>query len=416
MTVDRQLSHVRAAKSAHEANLMSKPNVVGVGIGLRRREGQMADEPVIVVSVSHAETDSERSIGEAIPRELDGVPVEVRVVGSLWALVAQASLVRATHTPDLLGRRNVVGVGVGYKRSDGVETGELSVVVSVVRKLPPDALALSDLVPETLDGVRTDVVETGSLFALGTGPRDRWRPVVPPGVSAGHSGITAATFGCLVRRGNRVFILSNNHVLASTNRGQVGDPILQPGPADGGRADDQIAVLADFVPLDFGTEPSDCPFAEWAARIVNAFATALGSSHRVRAVKQTSGMNYVDAALAEPLSPQGVRSEILYIGPPIGAGTATLGMRVQKTGRTSGYTQSTVAQIDATVRIDYAGQEGLFAGQFVAGPMSQPGDSGSAVLDMDRRVVGLLFAGSDLTTVCNPIDRVLPALDVELFL
>ena len=179
---------------------------------------------------------------------------------------------------------------------------------------------------------------------------------------------------------------------------------------------DQIAALADFVPIDFGTEPSDCSIADWAARTVNAFAGALGSSHRVEAVKQTSGMNDVDAALAEPLSPDGVRSEILYIGSPVGAGTATLGMGVQKTGRTSGYTRGTVAQVEATVRIDYGGRDALFAGQFVVGPMSQPGDSGSAVLDMDRRVVGLLFAGSDLTTVCNPIDRVLLALDVELAL
>jgi hypothetical protein len=116
------------------------------------------------------------------------------------------------------------------------------------------------------------------------------------------------------------------------------------------------------------------------------------------------------------MSPELVRSEILNIGSPVGQGEAALGMPVQKTGRTSGYTHSAVAQIDATVRIDYGGREALFAGQFIAGPMSRPGDSGSAVLDMDRRVVGLLFAGSDLATVCNPIDQVLSALDVELVL
>jgi hypothetical protein len=127
-------------------------------------------------------------------------------------------------------------------------------------------------------------------------------------------------------------------------------------------------------------------------------------------------VNYVDAAIAAPLSPQIVRSEILFIGAPVGAGNASLGLPVQKTGRTTGYTQGTVSQIDATVRIDYGATQAIFAGQFLAGPMSQPGDSGSAVLDMDRRVVGLLFAGSNLTTVCNPIGRVLSALDVSLVL
>ncbi len=48
--------------------------------------------------------------------------------------------------------------------------------------------------------------------------------------------------------------------------------------------------------------------------------------------------------------------------------------------------------------------------------MSKPGDSGSAVLDMDKRVVGLLFVGSDAATIINPIDEVFAALNVELAL
>jgi len=111
-----------------------------------------------------------------------------------------------------------------------------------------------------------------------------------------------------------------------------------------------------------------------------------------------------------------VKNEILYIGAPTGVGEVTLGMEVQKTGRTTGHTQGFVTQIDATVRIDYEGPSALFAGQIVASPMSQGGDSGSAVLDMDRRVVGLLFAGSDAATIFNPIGEVLTALNVELAL
>jgi len=416
MAVDKQLKRARAVRSAHEAELMRHPNVVGVGIGRRRRDDAAEDEPVIVVSVTGAEPAGRRRSGRGIPAELGGVPVEVRVVGALRAITARASEARAAHTRSLFRKRNVVGVGVGHKQSAGVVRDELSVVVSVVRKMPAADLAPGDLIPQDLDGIRTDVVETGRLVAFGTGTRDRWRPVVPPGVSLGHHGITAATFGCLVRRGDRLFILSNNHVLADSNRGQVGDAILQPGPADGGSSDDRIAVLSDFVPIDFGTEPSECPIADLMATIVNWAAAALGSSHRVRAFQQTPGVNYVDAAIAEPLSPDIVRSEILFIGAPVSAGVASLGMRVQKTGRTTGYTQGTVSQIDATVRIDYGGREGIFSGQFIAGPMSQPGDSGSAVLDRDRRVVGLLFAGSELTTVCNPIAPVLSALGVDLVL
>jgi hypothetical protein len=331
-------------------------------------------------------------------------------------LMAQARRVKDTHVFDLLGKRNVVGVGLGYKVSQGVSTGELSLIVSVTRKADVSALAAEDLVPRALEGVKTDVVETGRLRALDLGPRDRWRPVVPPGVSIGHYRITAGTFGCLVRRGDEVFILSNNHVLADVNRGQPGDAVLQPGPADGGTADDRIATLADYVPIDFGTSEAECPYATLLAKTLNYVAGALGSSHQLQAVKKTAGVNRVDAALARPLSPDLVKNEILYIGAPTGVGEATLGTEVQKAGRTTGHTQGFVTQIDATVRIDYEGPSAFFSGQIVAGPMSQGGDSGSAVLDMDKRVVGLLFAGSDAATIFNPISEVLTALNVELAL
>ena len=347
-------------------------------------------------------------------------------------LMAQVKQVKGAYVHNLLNKRNIVGVGLGYKISQGVNTGELSLIVSVARKVDPSALAAQDLVPRTLDSVKTDVVETGVIRAFerrpeprpepvegpveGLGPRDRWRPIVPPGVTVGHYSITAGTFGCLVRRGDDVFILSNNHVLADCNRGQEGDAILQPGAADGGTSDDCIATLADYVPLDFGTAPSECSIADLSAKLLNYVAGAFGSHHQLQVVKQTEGVNRVDAALGRPLSPDLVSNDILYIGVPVGAGTATLGTEVQKSGRTTGHTQGTITQIDATLRVNYNGPTALFTGQLVAGPMSQPGDSGSAVLDMDKRVVGLLFAGSDATTIINPIDAVLSALNVQVAL
>ena len=54
---------------------------------------------------------------------------------------------------------------------------------------------------------------------------------------------------------------------------------------------------------------------------------------------------------------------------------------------------------------------------------SQGGDSGSLIVDADRRAVGLLFAGSDQggsngkgLTYANPLRAVLEALKVDLFL
>jgi hypothetical protein len=64
--------------------------------------------------------------------------------------------------------------------------------------------------------------------------------------------------------------------------------------------------------------------------------------------------------------------------------------------------------------VDYGGKIAIYKSQLMAGAMSQGGDSGSAVLDMNKQVVGLLFAGSNTTTIMNPIQFVLDALQVQL--
>ncbi|MCS6962733.1 hypothetical protein [Thermoflexus sp.] len=325
-----------------------------------------------------------------------------------WQPLAQ---VKATHLPRLLTRRNVVGVGIGYKVKGGQILDILSVVVSVERKLPAAQLAPSDLIPPTLDGFPTDVVETGRFRAF-QDPTHRYRPA-PPGVSIGHPLVTAGTFGCLVRRGSEVFILSNNHVLAATNRGRPGDRIRQPGPVDGGTVADEIAELAEFVPIRFGDEPAACPWVERFVRWLNELLRLIGSSHRLQAVRRQAAINEVDAAIARPFRSNDITPAILQIGIPKGVATPTLGMEVQKFGRTTRYTRGRIIQVDVTANVDYDGRVATFQGQVMAGAMSAPGDSGSAILDLNGRLVGLLFAGSETTTLIHPIDRVLHALRVE---
>jgi hypothetical protein len=72
--------------------------------------------------------------------------------------------------------------------------------------------------------------------------------------------------------------------------------------------------------------------------------------------------------------------------------------------------------LDATVNVSYGvGQVATFEGQIISGPMSQGGDSGSLlVAGSSLQAVGLLFAGSDQTTVFNPIQAVLDCLEIEL--
>ena len=327
----------------------------------------------------------------------------------------QTRTVKQRHTSALLGKKNVVACGVGYRQVGGVMTGELCIVVSVVNKLPADQLAAGDLVPQAVEGVRTDVQETDVIRALQT-RTDKWRPA-PGGVSCGHFGITAGTLGCLVTKEEQIYILSNNHVLANSNDAQLGDPILQPGPHDGGTSQDQIATLADFVPINFGTAPSTCSIAGGTVAVLNGMASLVGSSHRLSAFQQDPATNLVDAAIAKPTSADLVEKRILEIGEPQGVGEGTLGLPIRKSGRTTGLTSGEITQVDVTVQVSYgSGKTVTFSDQLMAGEMSSGGDSGSAVLDENGRVIGLLFAGSETTTVINRIQNVLTALDVSLLL
>jgi hypothetical protein len=327
-------------------------------------------------------------------------------------------LAKEQHKQDLMVLPNVVGVGVGYKESKGQPTGEVSVVVLVTRKLPQAALSVQDMIPKQVGETRTDVIEVGELRAQQS-PTERWRPA-PPGVSLGHYQITTGTFGAVVRdraSGARL-ILSNNHVLANSNDANFGDPILQPGPADGGTVqEDTLARLERYCPIQFNNEPGTCNLAAAYARLGNAVARLLGSEHRLDvSISRPQASNLVDAAVARPMNEAEIRSDILNIGLVAGVLAPDLGMAVRKSGRTTGYTTGQITVLESTVTINYGGnRNATFDGQIITTPMSAGGDSGSLLVAADsNQAVGLLFAGSSLSTVYNPIQAVLDCLEVDL--
>lgn len=319
----------------------------------------------------------------------------------------------------LLGRANVVATGVGFKVTEEGRTPTLSIVCSVVEKLPLAALSARDVVPQTVSGVPTDVVATGVIRALGSveglAPTGRFRPA-PGGVSIAHKDVTAGTLGCLVRRDEEVLILSNNHVLANSNAAAPGDAILQPGPVDGGRdPEDRIAVLDTFVPVMLAGGESSCALARAAASVANGVARLFGSSARLQAVSTRTAENLVDAALARPLDAGFVSANLFGVGPIAGVSRAELGAAITKSGRTTGVTSGEILQVDVTADVRY-GQNVVarFTDQVMAGAMSAGGDSGSAIINGDRNLVGLLFAGSEQSTVINRIEHVFAALSVGL--
>lgn len=431
MAADKGIEEIRAVKDRHEEGLLKKKNVVGLGIGYKEVEGQKTEQLSLVVMVRKKEWPSQLDAKDLVPSEIEGVPVDVKAVGEIVALssgnLSQRSAflegqekdlepvikVKRRNVDYLLSRRNVVACGVGLKEVEGGITDEPCVVVSVTKKMPEEQLSPADIVPKKLGEVRTDVQETGVIRAL-QDHTDRWRPA-PGGVSIGHVDITGGTLGCLVTRGDDLFILANNHVLANSNAAEKRDPIIQPARYDGGTLDDRIATLEDFIPLNFGAGPPSCSIATGVESFLNSLAKLLGSSHRVMAFQELPEANRVDAAIARPLSDDLVEKRILVIGVPKGSRDATLGTRVKKSGRTSGFTTGEIIQIDVTAQVSYGGAKiAIFEDQLMAGAMSKGGDSGAAVLDEEDFVIGLLFAGSYTTTIINPIQFVLEALNVEI--
>lgn len=213
----------------------------------------------------------------------------------------------------------------------------------------------------------------------------------------------SGTLGALVQdtSGNQ-YILSNNHVLARTNLGALGEDIIQPGLVDQNPvctmdSNDAVANLSGFVPILFKT-------------------------------KATTPTNTVDAAIAQART-GAVNSSgsILDIG-VISSATLTpaINVAVKKSGRTTGLTKGTITAVNVTVDVTYtktcgggSKQTARFVGQFFVQPgsFSGGGDSGSLIVedaDTAPRVVGLLFAGSSSVTVGNPIQAVLSSLNASM--
>jgi hypothetical protein len=324
------------------------------------------------------------------------------------------------HEKRLLNLDNVVGVGLGYKYVAGSMTNRPAVMVFVKKKLPEGQLHRGHCIPRSLGEVDTDVIEVGDIQLL-AGRLQKARPA-QPGMSLGHYKITAGTFGALVRDEvtGEVLILSNNHVLANATDGrdgksQAGDAILQPGAYDGGRDADVIAKLERFVPIEKNVGKSNCPIAKAVEKTLNRALKLVRPHYRVQLIKTVKTYNLVDAAVAKPINSQHVTAEILELGPIQGVGQAKIGLEVKKSGRTSGITQASIQALNVTMKVALGpGEEATFYDQILAGAMAQPGDSGSIVVDDKMAAVGLLFAGSDLATIINPIDTVLKLLKITL--
>jgi len=240
--------------------------------------------------------------------------------------------------------------------------------------------------------------------------RQSWSRPIPLGISGGNSrdffvsGMSeyccSGTLGAAVKNASGdMFILSNNHVLARDNKGRLGELITQPG----------------LVDMNCESNPSQ----------------AVGKLSRVVRYRFSNQANYVDAALARAL-PGAVATSgrILDIGPPGPPVEAAIGMRVKKSGRTSGRTTGIVDALNVTAlvempthcgssssnRIRFVNQ--IYVRNATSVKFLRAGDSGSLLVQNKQAcpgTVGLLYAGDDRGNgVANRIQDVLRILNVSI--
>jgi len=295
---------------------------------------------------------------------------------------------------------NVIGFGIGPKIiEESTVVGQDAVRIYVRVKIPKTQVSRKQKLPPSFGDLPTDVIEVGnvtSFAAVETWQRfERHRPA-SCGVSIGHPKVSAGTLGCLVEKNSYHYILSNNHILAYGNTAAPGDPILQPGPMDGGAAaKDGIATLAEFKPLDFAGNP-----------------------------------NTFDAAIAQVgLNTQtDIEPDIIEIGrPKTTPRTPAMYQSVRKHGRTTGHTIGVITDLSADLWVDYriggVNHSAWFENQLAVlgvgcAPFSRSGDSGALIVDaVTLEPMALLFAGGtsgNSLTFANPIGPVLDYFKVGI--
>lgn len=323
------------------------------------------------------------------------------------ASVRAVMAVQQEVTAEWMKRPEVLGTAVGLDAA-----GAPALVVYVDRDAD-NAGEIARSFPANLRsaGVRVELTDKFRAMAKrssgGVSHKAKQSPPIQLGTSGGWAKDLAngyccgGTLGSLILIGGQQHILSNYHVLEAdkVNGGNntvatTGDSVIQPGLID-----------------------------------INCQA-ANGQSVGTLVVKNALPGSNVDCAVAKVV-PGMVASNgaILEIG-PISSQTvaAALNKAVKKSGRTTGFTRSSISGLNATVNITYENEcaggtafTKTFTGQIVISNKGSrflnSGDSGSLMVEdvaTKPRAVGLLFAGSSSTAIANPIGEVLSFLGATM--
>lgn len=326
-----------------------------------------------------------------------------------------------------LGRiPGVAGVGFGLKEVGGVVTDERAFRVYVVEKKPEAELPEGQVLPREFEGIPIDVVEVREVQPLHCEDLAQHHPLIGgititsfkdsgTGVSVGTLGFFATLNG--VAGPKNVVLVSNHHVLMADGAA-VGDTIYQPKMIDTGtvvgvenspESKRSIAVISDAgVEADYSfaypSEAAQDYYVDGAAALLNISISSWCNSN--------CGVSYKNEIRQLDI---GGNSKVEDVSRVTQADLDAPGdYVVVKVGRRTSKTTGRVVDIAATtvsghriIEIQATGPDCNGITQFAA-----EGDSGSAVINAQSRLVGLLYAkGSGATADRGYASHIHPVLD-----
>jgi hypothetical protein len=270
------------------------------------------------------------------------------------------------------------------------------------------------LIPFSFKGIGIEYVQGGIAQVKGDAPPPRVVPYTHEGgfLRCGSSIYPvncrgAGTFGALVRDAAGVLYgLTNNHVGGACNQAAPGLPILCPGPAD--------ASEETIDPFTIGRHSRLLPIND-------------GIPENVDITQNCDSSIFLISDPARVSSFQGTSYDT-----PAVCSDPVAGMRVEKFGRTTGFTSGKIIAVSATplpvfYKIpEYGVTKTVFFNDvyIIAGDnnaaFSRPGDSGSLVVGYTPEgqsvAVGLVFAGNETRglSFILPLPNILSRLEVTL--
>jgi len=328
------------------------------------------------------------------------------VLDASHASVRAVIAVQNEVTADWMRQPEVLGTAVGIDAN-----GTPALTVYIDRDAANAGEVIRNL-PRELRGIGVQVELTDKFRAMarpgsGVSHTATQTPPIQLGTSGGWSKDLAngyccgGTLGSLVQIGATQYILSNYHVFeadivpgGNNTVATNGDPIIQPGLIDVNCNVNNAQTVGTLV------KRSSLP----------------GSNVDCSTAKVVSGMVRTDGAILEI----GTISHLTT--------GAFINQAVKKSGRTTGLSRSSVSGLNATISVTYdnecAGGTAFaktFTGQIVTNNRGSKflnsGDSGSLMVEdvtTNPRAVGLLYAGSSVDAIANPIDEVLAFLGATM--